>query len=587
LPSIAALLTDDFAAAFEAEGLPRRLGAVQRSERPGFGQFQCNGAMAAAKLAKKAPRAVADAVVARLGEQPHVAELEIAGPGFINITLTDAFLAEHSAANAADPRLGCPLPADPQTVMLDYGGPNIAKAMHVGHLRASIIGDSLRRLFAFRGDRSIGDVHIGDWGLPMGMLITEIRLRKPDLPYFDAGSSGPYPSESPVTIADLEEYYPKAATRCRENPDDLEEARKATQELQAGRPGYRALWQHFFDVSVSELKSDFADLDVEFDLWLGEAAVNDRIAPMVERLKSEGFAVESEGALVVEVEEDDDTTEIPPLIVLKSDGAVMYGTTDLATIDERREDYAPDLILYVVDQRQHLHFEQVFRAARKSGIAGKAELEHVGFGTINGPDGKPFKTRAGGVLRLRDLITMAREKAASRIEEAGLAEDFSQDERADVVDKVALAAIRFADLSNHRMTSYIFDLDRFTSFEGKTGPYLLYAAVRIKSLIARAEAAGLGFGPILPPGNFERPLLLRLADLPDALELACQRRAPNEMCDFAFGLAQEFSRFYQNCHILSETDAGLQASWLEISRLVLAELELALGLLGLEVPDRM
>ncbi|MDH3475742.1 MAG: arginine--tRNA ligase, partial [Rhodospirillales bacterium] len=385
----------------------------------------------------------------------------------------------------------------------------------------------------------------------------------------------------------LERLYPLAAARCKESPADLEEARLATAELQAGRPGYRALWQHFIDVSIAEMKRDFGSLGVTFDLWLGEAAVNDLIPPMVEDLKAKGIAVESEGAVVVPVAEEDDKNEIPPLILLKSDGAVMYGTTDLATIEHRRREVHPDLILYVVDQRQHLHFEQVFRAARKAGIDGGARLEHIGFGTVNGPDGKPFKTRAGGVMKLQDLIAMAIETAGRRLEEAGLAKDYGEAERAKIARKVALAAIRFADLSNHRLSNYIFDLDRFTRFEGKTGPYLLYAAVRVKSLLAKAAERGFAPGAILPPSDLERSLMLTLGQLPDAVAAAYERRAPNELCEFAYGLAQEFSRFYQSCHILTESDTALRDSRLGLARATLRELVLVLSLLGIEVPERM
>ena len=587
MASITSILTGSFSEAFVKEGLPGHLGQVRTSDRPDLAQFQCNGAMAAAKLAKKAPRQIAEAILSGLAGDPRFAKLEVAGPGFLNIDVTDAFLAEHSNQVDADPRLGCPKVERPRVVMLDYGGPNIAKAMHVGHLRASIIGDSLRRLFAFAGDRTIGDVHMGDWGLPMGMLIKEVQRTQPNLPYFDPDFAGPYPSESPVTIAHLEQLYPQAAARCKESKADLDAARKATSDLQSGRPGYRALWQHFFDISVHEMKRSFGSLGVEFDLWLGEAAVNDLIAPMVEDLKAKGLAVESDGALVISVAEEDDKSEIPPLIVLKSDGAVMYGTTDLATIEHRRQEIDPDLVLYVVDQRQYLHFEQVFRAARKAAINGKAALEHIGFGTMNGPDGKPFKTRAGGVMKLQDLIAMAMERAGARLDEVGLAKDYPAAERSEIVRKVALAAVRFADLSNYRLTSYVFDLDRFTSFEGKTGPYLLYAAVRVKSMLAKAAAQGSAPGPIQPPGDLERSLLLTLGRLPDALADAYDRRAPNELCEFAFSLAQDFSRFYQNCHILSETDKALQASWLGIAKVTLDELQLVLSLLGLDVPERM
>jgi arginyl-tRNA synthetase len=587
MTTISGFLTQAVARAFEAEGLPAELGAVRTSDRPDLAQFQCNGAMQAAKLARKAPRQIAEAVAAHLDGVAEIAKLEVVGPGFLNINVTDAFLSTQINAVAADERLGCARADPPRTVVLDYGGPNVAKAMHVGHLRASIIGDSLRRLVAFVGDKTIGDVHMGDWGLPMGMLIAEMQHEQPDLPYFDAGFEGPYPQQSPVTIDDLQRLYPVAAGRTKDDADSLEAARLATAELQTGRPGYRALWQHFIDVSLAEMRMDFDSLGVEFDLWFGEAIVNDLISPIIDDMKDKGPAEISNGALVVPVSVEGDNPEIPPLMMLKSDGAVTYGTTDLATIEHRRQNIDPDLILYVVDQRQHLHFEQVFRAARKTGVNGKAEMEHIGFGTMNGPDGKPFKTRAGGVMKLRDLIDMAIEAADARLTEAGLGGDVTGPERAAIVRMVGLAAIRFADLSNHRQSNYIFDLDRFTRFEGKTGPYLLYAAVRVKSLLRKAGDLGLKAGAILPAGDLERDLMLMLDRLPEFVTAAYERRAPNELCEFAYGLAQEFSRFYQNCHILNETDAELQASRLGLAEATLRELLLVLSLLGIEVPERM
>ncbi len=589
MASLTAILTDLVADAFQALDLPRDLGRVRRSDRPDLGQFQCNGAMPAAKQARKAPRQIAEEILAGpvLKADPRIARTEIAGPGFINIDVTDAYLAERANAIAADPRLGCPEVEKPRRVILDYGGPNVAKSMHVGHLRASIIGDSLRRLFAFAGDKTWGDVHMGDWGLPMGMLINELAQRHPDWPYFDAALTGPYPAESPVSLEDLERIYPEAAARCKAEPEELEKAREATAELQVGRPGYRALWQHFMDISIAAMKKDFGSLGVHFDLWLGEAVVHDLIEPMVDDMREKGVAEESEGAIVVSVAEAGDKKEIPPLILLKSDGAVMYSTTDMATVEHRRREIGPELVLYVVDQRQHLHFEQVFRAVHKAGIDGGAALEHIGFGTVNGPDGKPFKTRAGGVMKLGDLIDGAKEMALKRLDEAGLAKDYPEEERVEIARKVGLAAIRFADLSNYRLSNYIFDLDRFTRFEGKTGPYLLYAAVRIKSLLRKAEARGFEAGEILPPGDVERSLVITLGLLPDAVAAAYERRAPNELCDFAYGLAQEFSRFYQNCHILSETDEALRASRLGLAAVSLKQLELLLSLLGIETPERM
>ena len=587
MPSVTQRLTEIVSAAFADAGLPAELGAVVRSDRPDLGQFQCNGALAAAKVAKAPPRKLAESVVERLRGNDALAEISLAGPGFINLTLTDGFLAEYSDALAADVRLGVAHASDAQAAILDFGGPNIAKPMHVGHLRATIIGDCLQRLFRFAGHRVTSDVHMGDWGLPMGMLISEIAIQQPDLPYFDERFDGPYPTDSPVTMEQLEALYPKAAADCKSDPERLEAARQATAELQQHRPGYQALWRHFMDVSVAGMRADFGSLGVQFDLWKGEADVHDLIAPMVERLRGEGVAEESDGAVVIAVAEEADKSEMPPLILLKSDGGAMYGTTDLATIMDRVQIYDPDLMLYVVDQRQSLHFEQVFRSARISGIAGKAGLEHIGFGTMNGKDGKPFKTRAGGVMRLGDLIGMATEQAMIRLREEGLAADYPEDEREQIARMVGIAAIKFADLSNHRLSNYIFDLDRFTRFEGRTGPYLQYAAVRIKSLLRKAEAQGVAPGPIVPPADVERDLLLLLGQLPDAIDTAIARRAPNELCDFAFRLAQEFSRFYAACHILSESDEALRGSRLTLARLALRELELLLSLLGIEIPERM
>jgi arginyl-tRNA synthetase len=587
MASLTAVLTSIVADAFAAADLPAELGLVTPSNRPDLGQFQCNGAMHAARIAKAPPRMLAEKVVAELERQPVFADISIAGAGFINLSVTDAFLADQLNRLAADPRLGVPDKDRPDTVVLDFGGPNIAKPMHVGHLRASIIGDCLQRLFAFVGDRTISDVHMGDWGLPMGMLISEIARRHPELPYFDPDFAGPWPEESPVGMADLEALYPAAAAACKEDPERLEEARRATAELQAGRPGYRALWQHFFDVSVAGMRRDFGALGVEFDLWNGEAAVNDLIPPMIDGLRRDGLAEESEGALVVRVARDDDKREVPPLILLKSDGGVMYGTTDLATVVDRVRRFDPDHILYVVDQRQHLHFEQVFRAASAAGLDGKARLEHIGFGTMNGKDGRPFKTREGGVMRLHDLLSMATDQAAARLDEAGLAADYPEAERADIARKVGVAAVKFADLGNHRLSNYVFDLERFTQFEGRTGPYLQYAAVRIHSLLRKAADQGFRPGTVQRIGDVERELALALCQLPEAVGSAYAKRTPNDLTDFAYGLAQTFSRFYGACHILSEPDAAIRDSRLTLARLTRDQLVETLRLLGIEVPERM
>lgn len=557
--------------AFEAQGLPRDLGLVRVSDRPDLAQFQCNGAMAAAKVAKKNPREVAQAIVEALGDHKEFSKIEIAGPGFINLNVTDEFLAAHVKGAAGDDRLGVE-PSAAQTIVLDYGGPNIAKPMHVGHLRASIIGDALRRICAFAGYEAIGDVHMGDWGTPMGMIISELEER---------GTLG-----QPVSMEDLEEIYPAAAAACKTDEARMDRARAATRKLQDAE--YTKVWQQFIDVSIEGMKKNFDALGVHFDLWKGEASVHNLIAPMAEDLKAKGVAVESDGALVVEVAEEGDKKEMPPLILYKSDGAVMYGTTDLATIVDRMNENDPAKMIYVVDQRQSLHFEQVFRAARKGGLVPETvELTHAGFGTMNGPDGKPFKTRAGGVMKLEDLIAMGIEKAQARLAEAKLAADMNDAEQADIAHKVAIAAIKFADLSNNRVSDYVFDLDQMTAFEGKTGPYLLYQAVRIKSLLRKAAAQGADIGDAFVIQDADRPLALLLSEFPDHFALALSNYTPHVLCDYAFKLAQAFSSFYAACHILSEEDKALRGSRLALCDLTQKQIVLILELLGISVPERM
>jgi arginyl-tRNA synthetase len=587
MTALAAELSAIAGRAFAAEGLSASFGQVQPSDRPDLAQFQCNGALAAAKETRANPRAIAEKVTARLKVDPIFAKVEIAGPGFINLDVADAALAERAGAMAKDERLGAPESGKGRTLLIDFGGPNVAKPMHVGHLRSAIIGDCLQRLFRANAWKVVGDVHLGDWGLQMGQLIGEIGRRGLAPVYFDAESKGPYPDESPVTMDDLEEIYPAAAAACKADPARLEEARRATAELQTGRPGYVALWRHFVKVSERGLQREYASLGVSFDLWNGEASVDPLIAPMIEDLKRRGLAEESEGALVVRVAEPGDKKQMPPLILLKSDGAVLYGTTDLATVVDRVKSHDPDLILYVVDQRQHGHFEQVFRAARKAQLSGKAALEHAGFGTMNGPDGKPFKTRAGGVMKLYDLIAMATEEAEKRLAEAGLANEYPEDERGDIARKVGIAALKFADLSNYRLTDYVFDLARFTRFEGKTGPYLQYAAVRTRSILRKAEDEGFAMASPVVRSPEERTLVLQLLGLADAMAAAEDKRAPNILCDYAFTLAQYFSRFYAEHHILSEKDADLRAARLGLCRLTVEALAKVLDILGIEVPSRM
>ncbi len=575
--------------AFAAAGYDRLYGAVMLSNRPDLGQFQANGALAAAKQYGQNPRQIAQRVADQLSKLAIFQAVTVAGPGFINLTLTDVFLAEQIRAMATDPRYGCPQTPMPQKVIVDYGGANIAKPMHVGHLRPAIIGESLKQIARFLGHDVVGDVHLGDWGLPMGLVIAELQQRQSALPYFDATYSAPYPTESPVTIDDLEEIYPAASRRAKEDPAFMEAARQATLELQNGRPGYRALWRHFLTVSIVALRQDYQDLNVEFELWLGESDVQARIPALIERLRDTGYAHESEGALIVDVALPADDHPIPPLMLVKSDGAVLYGTTDLATIEQRVEELDAALILYVVDKRQSNHFEQVFRAAHQTGVAPQTVgLEHIAFGTMNGKDGKPFRTRAGGVLRMHSFIEMVKEKAQERLAEIEAATAYDTAERAAIAHQIGIATLKYADLMNHRTTDYIFDLDRFSAFEGRTGPYLLYTAVRAKSILQKAVEHGLPVGPIsLPSDETERTLLLKLTELPDAIQQTYAERAPNYLAEYAYSLAALFNRFYHSHHILSEANAAQQASWLALTEYTVAVLVLVLDLLGIETPARM
>lgn len=555
------------------------------SDRPDLAQFQCNGAMAAAGRLGRSPRDIAEEVIA-VAAAPMFSQLSVAGPGFINVDLTDEFLA--ARVGDLNDRYGHTPVDDARRVLIDFGGPNVAKAMHVGHLRTALLGDSLQRIFRYAGYETTSDIHFGDWGTQMGQLLMGAKARRPDLIYFDAAYEGPYPADPPFTLGDLQEIYPEAADRARRDPEAREAARQATLELQQGRPGYRALWQHFWDVSHDSQKADYDALGIEFDLWHGESTVHDRVAPLVAALTAEGIAREDDGALIVEVARPDDNKDIPPLLLTKADGAYLYSTTDLATIADR-VDMGFAVMLYVVDARQALHFEQLFRAAQIAGLAGPdTHLEHVPFGTINGPDGKPFKTREGGVVRLGDVIEMVRTAAAKRIEDADLASEYPDEERNEIARLVGLAALKYGDLQNHRTSDYVFDLDRFTSFDGKTGPYLLYGAVRIKSILRNAAGAGLGGGRIVPPASdVERDLMLQLLRFPEVIERVIEFRAPNHLAEYAYEVATAFNRFYEKCHILNEPDAERQASWLRLVELTLGLIEMSLDLLGIAAPERM
>jgi len=573
--------------AFAELGLDPSLGLMRRSDRPDLADFQCNGALAAARAAKRNPRDIAETVAAKLRAASETVSCEVAGPGFVNVRVSATALAARAEAIGADERAGARPASDLGRVVLDFGGWNVAKPMHIGHLRSTIIGDCLQRLFRFVGHPVISDVHLGDWGLQMGLLITEVAAEQPGLPYFDPDFHGPYPDASPVSMEDLERLYPQASAAAKADEARRDEARRATAELQAGRPGYRALWKHFCTVTEFGLKRECAALGVQFDLWKGESDAEPLIPELVADLKSRGIAEFDDGAWIVRVARDDDKKEIPPFLLVNRDGAVGYHATDLGTIIDRVRVFTPERILYVVDQRQALHFEQVFRASDRAGYMPEHRLEHIGFGTMNGKDGKPFKTREGGVLKLHDLITQAVAAASARMTAIGLNAEGGAAETDAVAHQVAVAAIKFADLSNVRTTNYVFDLDRFISFEGKTGPYLLYAAVRMKSLMRRAQEEGVSPGPIDVRLPAERDLVLIMDAVQEVLASAYDKRMPHLICDHAFSLAQAFSAFYAAAPVLAEKDPQLRASRLALTRACLRQLALCLDLVGIDAPERM
>jgi len=593
-------LSEAAGAAFAALGLAPELGRVTPSDRPDLADFQCNGALAAAKAQKRNPREIAAAVASALTGHPLVAAVEIAGPGFINLKVSEDALSDRARTLSEDERAGARVVAAPRRVLVDYAGPNVAKEMHVGHLRASIIGESIKRLFRFRGDETVGDAHFGDWGFQMGLLIVACADADPTIAaLLDRLESRPGDFSddderiigdsltAAIGLEDLDRLYPAAAARAKTDEAFRDRARRATAELQAGRFGHRLIWRHFADITRVALERDFHALGIDFDLWRGESDVDPLIEGMVADLANKGLLVEDQGARIVRVARDEDRRNVPPLLVVSSEGSAMYGTTDLATILDRERFFDPDLVLYVVDQRQADHFETVFRAAYLAGYAPEGSLEHIGFGTMNGLDGKPFKTREGGVLKLRDLIEMTAGKARERLRDAGLGAELPPEEFEDTALKVGVAALKFADLVNFRGTSYVFDLDRFSSFEGKTGPYLLYQAVRVKSLLRKAALEGAEAGPIVVSQEAERALTLILDAFDHALAEAYEKRAPNLIADHAYRLAQTFARFYAACPVLAANDLTVRASRLSLASLTLKQLELALNLLGIATPERM
>ena len=588
MKNIITLLQEELSAAFEKAGYEQKYAKVTLSNRPDLCQYQCNGALAAAKQYHKAPIQIANEVVEKLADSSTFKEIVAQMPGFINMTVSDAFLADFVNHMNEDELFGCDKADKPETIVIDYGGANVAKPLHVGHLRSAVIGESIKRTARYLGHKVVGDVHLGDWGLQIGLIITELKHRQPELVYFEENYDGEYPTEPPFTMSDLEEIYPYASGYSKEHEDYKEEAQTATAELQAGRRGYLALWQHIINVSVVDLRKIYTRLNVEFDLWKKESDAQPYIPQMVQDMKDGGYAHIDQGALVVDVQEESDTKEIPPCMILKSNGATLYNTTDLATIVERRKLFDPSRIIYVVDKRQSLYFEQVFRCARKTQIIGDdVDLIFVGFGTMNGKDGKPFKTRDGGVLRLEQLLSdvesEVREKMADR--------DMDEDVLNDAAAKIGLAAIKYGDLSNQASKDYVFDVDRFTSFEGNTGPYILYTIVRTKSLNAKIEAQGInvdGDARILPAQNKTvTDVMLALSKWSDTVSAAYQEQAPHKICQFVYELCDAYNKFYHENKILANEDVQERQSWIVLSRLVGSVLEQAIDLLGLEAPDRM
>lgn len=588
------LITEQVTNAFTGQGYDAKYGKVTLSNRPDLCEYQCNGAMAAAKEYKCAPFMISDKIAQALAENELFESVESVKPGFINMKVSPAYLAKYVSDMKADEgRFGCDKAAHPKTIIVDYGGANVAKPLHVGHLRSAVIGESIKRIGKFMGHHMIGDVHLGDWGLQMGLIIVELKERKPDLVYYDESYTGEYPKEAPFTISELEDIYPTASKKSKEDEAFREAAMEATSQLQAGRRGYRALLAHILDVSVTDLKKNYDNLNVSFELWKGESDAQPYIPDMVQMMKDKGFAYMSEGALVVDVKEDTDTKEIPPCIILKSDGASLYSTTDLATIVMRMQDYNPDAIIYLTDQRQSMHFVQVFRCARKTGLVGPdVELTHIGFGTMNGKDGKPFKTRDGGVMRLEYLLDEINEEMLKKITENQKEKenlDISEEEAKQTAKTVALAAVKYGDLSNQASKDYCFDIERFTSFEGNTGPYILYTIVRIKSILKKYTAKNtLPDAPILGAHSAsEKNLMLVLSRFNAMMENAYEEKAPHKICAYIYELANAFNGFYHETKILSEEYLKVQASYIGLLVLTKNILETCIDVLGFSAPDRM
>ena len=576
------IITAKMQQAFVDAGYDASFGRVTVSNRPDLCEYQCNGALAAAKQYKCAPIMIANAVVAKLDAADYDM-VEAVMPGFINLKLSGAFLRNYLEEMRTAPDFGVQKIGAGKTVVVDYGGANVAKPLHIGHLRPAIIGEALKRLHAFLGYETIGDVHLGDWGLQMGLIIAELQERQPELPYFDPDFTGEYPTESPFTVDELEEIYPTASGK-KKDPEFSHKAHQATLELQQGRRGYRAIWKHILNVSVADLKRNYDNLDVHFEKWLGESDADPYIPAMIEDLKARGLAVQSEGAWVIPVVEEGDKKEVPPMILVKSDGSAIYATTDLATMVQRMQDWAPEKMLYVTDKRQNLHFEQVFRAARKSGIVkAETELAHVGHGTMNGADGKPFKTRDGGVLRLEQLIKDMTDFVRSKVVENKIV---SEDEVEDTTAKIALAALKYGDLSNQPTKDYNFDLERFAAFEGNTGPYILYTIVRIKSILGK-YGAWENLPMQLPANPYAKDLMIAITKFGPSMEAALNASAPNLVCAYIYELAGAVNKFYHETRILGEENEELKAGYIALIGLAKNILETCISILGFAAPAKM
>ncbi len=582
------LISNEVRQAFADAGYDEAYGNASLSNRPDLCEFQCNGAMAAAKVYKKAPSVIAEEVAEHLRGSALFASAESVKPGFLNLVLSEKFLADYLNGMLCDDRLGCEQPGQGETVIVDYGGANVAKPLHVGHLRSAIIGESIKRLGRFLGYDTIGDVHLGDWGLQMGLIIEELRDREPDMVYFDKDYTGAYPEEAPFTIGELEEIYPAASKKSKEDPAFLARAQQATLALQDGYPPYRALWRHIMDVSIADLKKNYDRLDVHFELWKGESDAEPYIPEVIRDLTERGIARESEGALVVDIAEEGDSKELPPCIIRKSDGASLYATSDIATIVEREEDFSPSEYIYLTDKRQQLHFTQVFRVVKKAGyVSPETPMIHIGFGTMNGKDGKPFKTREGGVMRLEYLIDDIDAAVYERIMEN---REISPEEASETAQVVGLAALKYGDLSNQPSKDYVFDMERFISFEGNTGPYLLYTIVRMKSILKKyAQTGGSADGaPILPPRTVEeRDLMLALTRFGSVMENAFAEMAPNKVCAYLYEVSNAFNRFYHETKIITEENERVQAGYISLLTLTKRALEIGIGTLGFSAPERM